>query len=73
MKIKDLREMNPDELEDEASQMRKRLFEIRTQAVTEKLENPATITKTKRDIARVLTVIREREIRKAQQVETQKD
>jgi large subunit ribosomal protein L29 len=73
MKVKDLREMNPDELEDEVAQMRKKLFEIRTQAVTEKLENPSLLTKTKRDIARVLTVVREREIRKAQQAETQKD
>jgi len=60
MKIKDIREMNPDELVDELEQLRKKLFEIRTQAVTEKLENPTLISKTRRDIARLLTVMRER-------------
>ncbi len=62
MKIKDIREMNPDELVDELDQLRKKLFEIRTQAVTEKLENPTLIKKTRQDIARLLTVIRQREL-----------
>ena len=62
MKARDIREMNPDELDDELESLRRRLFEIRTQAVTEKLEDPSMLTKAKRDIARLLTVMRQREI-----------
>ena len=42
--------------------LQKKFFEIRTQAVTEKLEDPTQLTKVKRDIARMQTVIRERQI-----------
>ena len=62
MKINDIRDMNPDELEDEMETLEKRLFEVRSQAVTEKLEDPSLLTKLKRDVARIKTVIREREL-----------
>jgi len=62
MKAKEIREMNPDELEGELENLEKKLFEIRSQAVTEKLEDPTQLTKTKRDIARIKTVLREREL-----------
>jgi len=68
MKAREIREMNPDELVDELENLRKRFFEIRTQAVTEKLEDPSQLTKIKRDIARLATVMRERELaRQAEQ------
>lgn len=60
MKASEIREMNPDELDGELERLERRLFEIRTQAVTEKLEDPSLLTRTKRDIARVKTVLRER-------------
>ena len=60
MKASELREMNPDELVDELENYKRRLFEIRTQAVTEKLEDPCQLTKTRRDIARIKTVLHER-------------
>jgi len=62
MKASEIREMSPDELEGELEGLEKRLFEIRTQAVTEKLEDPSLLKKTKRDIARVKTILREREL-----------
>ena len=62
MKVNDIREMNPDELSDELENLQKKFFEIRTQAVTEKLEDPTQLTKVKRDIARIMTIIRERQI-----------
>jgi large subunit ribosomal protein L29 len=62
MKAKEIREMNPDELQGELESLERRLFEIRTQAVTEKLEDPSRLTRTRRDIARLKTVIREREL-----------
>ena len=57
--------MNPDEFGDELESLERRLFEIRTQAVTEKLEDPSQLRKVKRDIARLRTVMREREIAQA--------
>ena len=38
------------------------MFDLHSQAVTEKLEDPTQITKAKRDIARLLTVARQREL-----------
>lgn len=62
MKASEIREMNPDELDDELERMERKLFDIRSQAVTEKLEDPSLLTKTKRDIARVKTIIRQRQL-----------
>ena len=62
MKASELREMNPDELVDELENFKRRLFEIRTQAVTEKLEDPCQLTKARRDIARIKTILRQREL-----------
>jgi len=71
MKATEIREMNPDELQGELETLQRRLFEIRTQAVTEKLEDPTQLLKTKKDIARLKTVLRERELQQ-QPVETEK-
>ena len=62
MKATEIKEMNPDELQGELETLQRRLFDIRTQAVTEKLEDPSQLTKTKKDIARLKTVLREREL-----------
>ncbi len=60
MKAREYREMNPDELEDKLQEQRKHLFDLRSQSVTEKLENSRSINNTRRDIARIVTVIRQR-------------
>ena len=60
MKIMEIRELKTEELHTELDRLRRHLFDLRSQAVTEKLENPTQLTKTKRDIARVLTVLQER-------------
>ena len=62
MKIGEFREMSDSELHEELQALRRRLFELRCQAVTEKLENPSLLTKTKRDIARMLSVLQERAV-----------
>jgi ribosomal protein L29 len=51
--------MNQDELQGTLEDMEKRLFEFRSQAVTEKLENSKAIINTRRDIARIKTIMRE--------------
>ena len=62
MKIKDIREMRPDELEAKLEELEHHLFDLRSQAVTEKLEKTKAIGNARRDIARVKTVIRERQL-----------
>ena len=60
MKISDMREMKTEELHSELDRLRRSVFDLRSQAVTEKLHNPYILTKAKRDIARLFTVLRER-------------
>ncbi|MGA2915901.1 MAG: 50S ribosomal protein L29 [Sedimentisphaerales bacterium] len=59
MKAKTIREMRPDEWQKELEGMERQLFDLRTRAVTEKLENTHMLRNIKRDIARLKTVIRE--------------
>jgi large subunit ribosomal protein L29 len=59
MKVSEIRQMSADELDHQVETLRRRLFEIRTQAVTEKLADGSQIKKTKRDIARILTVVKQ--------------
>ncbi len=60
MKARQYREMSPDELDGRLEELEKHLFDLRSQAVTEKLENSRAIINTRRDIARVKTIVRER-------------
>ncbi len=60
MKIAEIRDMKTDELHSELDRLRRHLFDLRSQAVTEKLQDPTMLTKAKRDIARIFTVLRER-------------
>lgn len=60
MKIKELRQLSDEELHLELDRVRRHLFDLRSQAVTEKLEDPTMLTKAKRDMARILTLQRER-------------
>jgi large subunit ribosomal protein L29 len=59
MKAKTIREMRPDEWQKELEGLERQLFDLRTRAVTEKLENTHLLRNIKRDIARLKTVIRE--------------
>ena len=63
MKISAIREMRSDELADKLADFQKQLFAVRTQAMTEKVENTRGIKNLKRDIARVKTIIRENELK----------
>ena len=59
MKARHYREMSTDELEGKLEELQRHLFDLHSQAVTEKLENSKAVTNAKRDIARIKTVIRE--------------
>ncbi len=70
MKVSEIRDMKTEELYLELEGLRRRAFDLRSQAVTEKLQDPSLLTKAKRDIARFLTVLSERgESKKIEQVE----
>ena len=58
--------MSEVELAAELDKMKKDLFNLRFQHVTGQLENPVKMRETKRDIARVKTIMREKELAKAQ-------
>lgn len=60
MKIAEVRDIRTPDLHSELDRLRRHLFDLRAQAVTEKLENPHQMKVAKRDIARVLTVLNER-------------
>ena len=60
MKVQNYREMSPDELENELSELQRHLFDLRSQAVTEKLENCKAVLNARRDVARIKTILRER-------------
>jgi large subunit ribosomal protein L29 len=67
MKASEIREMRPDEWQGELENFERQLFDLRTRAVTEKLENTHLLRNIKRDIARLKTIIRESQsVRQAQ-------
>ncbi len=59
MKAQHYREISQDELESELEELERHLFDLRSQAVTEKLENSKAVINARRDIARVKTIMRE--------------
>jgi large subunit ribosomal protein L29 len=69
MSTKEIRERESEALKHELTDKQKHLFDLRSQAVTEKLEDPSQIGKTRKEIARIKTVIRERELKETKQKE----
>ena len=61
MKASEIRKMTPEQLNEKLVSLKKDLFFLRMQHATNQLDNPLKLAETKRDIARVKTVIREKE------------
>jgi large subunit ribosomal protein L29 len=61
VKALELRDMSLDELKGKETDLRKELFNLRFQQATGEIENPLRIRTVKRDIARVMTVLKEKE------------
>ena len=59
MKAKELRDLNRSELEEKELALKQEIFNLRFQKATGQLGNTAMIGKTKKDLARVKTVLRE--------------
>lgn len=62
MNASEIRELRDDERCDRLDDLEKQLFGLRSQAVTEKLENSHAIGNARRDIARVKTIMREKQL-----------
>jgi large subunit ribosomal protein L29 len=60
LKLEDLRGLSAEELTDKAVNLKKELMQFRFQAKTGKLEQQTRIRETRRDVARILTVINEK-------------
>ena len=61
MKANEVRKMSGEELQTKLADLKKDLFMLRMQHATNHLDNPTKISATRRDIARVKTVLREKQ------------
>ncbi|MFA5485550.1 MAG: 50S ribosomal protein L29 [Bacilli bacterium] len=62
MKIKDIRALSVNELNEKVYALKEELFHLRRKQAVGQLENGSQITRVRKDIARVYTVLREREL-----------
>ena len=62
MKIEKIREMSSQDLNKELSELKTELFKLRFSLATNGLDNPMRIKQVKKDIARIKTVLRQREL-----------
>ncbi|MEG0770657.1 MAG: 50S ribosomal protein L29 [Clostridia bacterium] len=62
MKANDIRELSVVELNNKLNDLKQELFNLRFQHATNQLDNPLRLVTVKKDIARVKTILREKEI-----------
>ena len=62
MKINEIRDLTNEELNLKLEDLKKELFNLRFQHATNQLDNPRVITEVKRTIARIKTILRDREL-----------
>jgi large subunit ribosomal protein L29 len=67
MKLEDIRGLTDEQLGLQLKETVKNLFHLRIQSATERLETPSEIKKAKRELARIKTIQREREIERGRQ------
>ena len=65
MKINKIREMSSEDLQKEINELKMELFKLRFSLATNGLENPMKIKEVKKDIARIKTILRQRELENA--------
>jgi large subunit ribosomal protein L29 len=63
MKIKEIRDLNVDELNQKGREMAEELFRLRLRHTTGQLDSTASLSRVRREIARIKTVQREKEVR----------
>jgi len=62
MKIRDIRDMTSNELNGKLKELKEEMFNLRFQNATNQLENPMRIAVVRKDIAKVMTVLKEQEL-----------
>ncbi len=62
MKVKELRELSVEQLEKKLTELKSELFNLRFQLAINQLENPNRIPEVRHDIARVMTLLREKNV-----------
>ena len=62
MKAHLYREMSTDELENKMQELQRHTFDLRSQAATEKMQNFKAAINTRREIARIKTILRQRQM-----------
>lgn len=62
MKAKEIRQMSEKELNEKLMELKAELFNLRFQLATGQLDNPLRINEVRKDIARIKTIVREREL-----------
>jgi len=62
MKLQDLRQMSNEQLDLTLKETVKNLFHLRFQSATDRLETPSEMQKAKREVARIETILRERQL-----------
>ena len=67
MKINKIREMSSPELKNELSELKAELFKLRFSLATNGLDNPLKVKEVRKDIARIKTILRERELKENKQ------
>ena len=66
MKVNEIRKMSSSDLEKELVELKSELFKLRFQSAANGLDNPMKIKSTKKDIAKIKTILRERELQEAE-------
>lgn len=61
MKANEIRELTDEEIKNEISQKQEELFRLRFRSATQQLDNPSLIKSLRRDVARMRTILRQRE------------
>ena len=61
-KLKEILDRSTEDLRRDVTEKQRHMFDLRSQAVTEKLEDPSQLGKTKKQIARIKTILRQREL-----------
>ena len=64
MNAADIRDLPDDEIRTRISESQEELFRLRFRSATQQIENPALIKSLRRDVARLRTILRERELAK---------
>ena len=68
MKANEIRKMSSEELNNKVNELKNELFNLRFRLATGQLDNPQSIKMVKKDIARIKTIIRERQLQEGKEI-----